>query len=106
GTRRPLAEISLDRHAGAPEEQGLRSAAEGEWPELLGHPVLHDHEARHLRRPLEVVVGAGGYLAVDDLLGGAAAQEHRDAVLQLAPGEEIAVFQRELIGRAQRADSS
>jgi hypothetical protein len=34
---------------------------------------------------LEVVGGAGGDLAEDDLLGGAAAERHREGVEQLAP---------------------
>src|SRR5439155_374176 len=80
--------------------------AEGHGSELLGHAVLHHHQPGHLGGAFEVVVGARGDLSVDDLFGRPPAQQDRDAVLQLAPGEEIAVLERELIGGAQRAHAA
>src|SRR5256884_9053199 len=82
-----LAVVALAAHPRAPQEE-RRALAERREPDPLGHAVLRDHQARDLRRTLEVVVGARRHLAVDQLLGDAATEEHRDAVLELATRHE------------------
>ena len=64
--------------------------AEHARAELLGHAEAHDHLLGGGGDLLEVVRRAGGDLAEDDLLGGAAAERHRHRVRQLrARGEEL-----------------
>ena len=47
------------------------------------HAVLGDDGAGHLARALKVVGGAGGDVVAEDLLGHAAAHEHRQLVFHL-----------------------
>ena len=54
----------------------------------------------------EVVGGAGREVAEDDLLGGAAAEQHRHLVLQLLARHQEAVLGRALDGVAERADAA
>ena len=95
-----VAVLALAAHARALEEE-RRALAVGGEPQPLGHPVLRHHQPRQLGGALEVVVGAGGDLAVHELLGHAAAQQHGDAVLQLAARHQEAVLGRELVGHAR-----
>src|SRR5207245_2532377 len=94
--------LATDPHA-LEEERG--ALAERRQPHAFGHAVLRDHQARDLRRTLEVVVRARRDLAVDQLLGHAAAEEHRDAVLELAPRQEEAILGRQLVGHPERRDT-
>ena len=56
--------------AGAGEERALAVAGQqGDRPELVAHPPPADHLPRDLGQLLDVGLGAGGDLAVDDLLG-------------------------------------
>src|SRR5437899_8205502 len=71
-----LAVVAL-AHPRALEEE-RRAIAERRQPHALGHPVLRDHQAGDLRRPLEVVVRARRDLTVDQPLRHPAADEHRD----------------------------
>ena len=52
-------------------------------PQRIRHAVTRDHVARHLRRALEVVAGAGGHLVHEDLFGDAPAEQHGDALQQV-----------------------
>ena len=77
-------------------EEGLAAVvAEDARAEALGHPEAHHHLLRRLGHLLEVVGGAGGDLAEDDLLGGAAAERHRHRVGQLGAGGEELVLGRQ-----------
>src|SRR3954452_2997342 len=79
----------------APKE-GLRAiVAEDAGAEPLRHAEAHDHLLGGLGHLLEVVRSAGGDLAEDDLLGGAAAQGHRHRVVQLGAGGEELVLGRQ-----------
>src|SRR6185503_16205003 len=93
GERRLVAELPIGGEAGAFQEHGLRAPAEGHGTELLRHAVLRDHQPRHLGGALEVIVSARRDLSIDDFLGHAPAQQHRDAVLELALGEEIPILE-------------
>src|SRR5581483_8234029 len=74
----------------AAQERLRAVVAEDPRAEALGHAEAHDHLLRGLGDLLEVIGGAGGDLAEDDLLGRAAAQGHRHGVGQLrARGEEL-----------------
>src|SRR4051794_6121109 len=57
--------------------------AEHARAELLAHAEAHHHLLRGGRDLLEVVRGAGGDLAEDDLLRGTAAERHRHRVREL-----------------------
>src|SRR4030095_5058101 len=98
-----LAVLPLAADSGALEEQRLALAVRGK-AHTLGHSVLRHHEAGQLGRALEVVVRAGRRLPVDEPLGDAPAQEHRDPVLQLAPGHQEALLRRQLVGHPERGD--
>ena len=63
----------------AAEEDRLFSLAVGERAELLAHAQLAHHRASDLRGAADVVGGAGGDLAEDDLFRDAAAERHGDA---------------------------
>ena len=66
--------------------------------ELVAHAKDGDHVAGHLGGALEVVAGAGGDVADDDLLGDAAAQEHGHVVDHLVARLQAPV----LFGDGQR----
>ena len=86
----------------AAEERLAAVVAEDARAEALGHPEAHHHLLRGLGHLLEVVGGAGGDLAEDDLLGGAAAQGHRHRVGQLGAGGEELVLGRQADRVAER----
>ncbi|GBD46607.1 hypothetical protein HRbin41_01435 [bacterium HR41] len=78
----------------ATEERLRVVVTEDARPELLGHPEAHHHLFGGVRDLLEVVGGAGGDLAEDELLGGTATERHRHRVLELGLGGEELVFGR------------
>ena len=71
-------------------------------PAQTAHAVVHDHAAGDLRGALEVVLGPGGDVAVDDFLGHRAGQEDLDAALQFALRQQVAVAFGPLHRVAQR----
>src|SRR6201747_968663 len=84
-------------------EEGLTAVvAEDAGAESLGHAEPHHHLLCRLGHLFEVVGGAGGDLAEDDLLGGAAAQGHRHRVGQLGAGGEELVLGRQADRVAER----
>ena len=97
-----LAEVLGAGHLAA-EEDVLLALAEGERAHPVGHAPLADHLAGHVGGLLEIVPRAGGLLLEHDLLGGAAAQQDRDAVDQVVPRVVVLVVGGELLGEAQRA---
>src|SRR5581483_1735499 len=86
----------------AAEEDVLVLRAEGHRPELVAHAPLADHLAGELARALEVVAGAGRHVAEDELLGGAAAEEDREVVLELLAAGGVAVVDRDLLREPER----
>ena len=64
----------------AAEEDLLFLLAERDRAELVAHAVLAHHAAGELGGLLDVVARAGGGVAEDQLLGGAAAEHHLQAV--------------------------
>jgi hypothetical protein len=61
----------------------VRRLLECRQPQLVAHAVLSDHVTGHLRRLLQIVLGARGNIAEDDLFGHAPTQQHIDPVEQL-----------------------
>ena len=88
-----------------PEEPGPVLVAERDRAERRAHAVVAHHHPREGGRVLQVVRGAGGGLAEDLLLGDAAAHEAGHPVAQLAPGEQVAVLDRQLQRVAERPDA-
>src|SRR5687767_705396 len=85
----------------AAEEDELVRPAVLERAELLAHAVLRHHLARHLRRLLDVVRGAGRDVAAEvQLLRGPAAEGGRDVVLEFLLRAEVAVLLRQGPGDA------
>src|SRR5262249_56428576 len=84
GERRVLAVVLLAGDL-TTQEDVLLVLAEGERAELVGHPPLADHLARHLGGLFEVVAGAGRLLLAHELLGGATADQDRGAGDQVLP---------------------
>src|SRR5215467_6500084 len=97
-----LAVVLLAGHLAA-EEDVLLVLAERERAELVGHAPLADHLASHLGGLLEVVAGTGGLLVQHDLLGGAAAQQDRDAIDQVVLRVVVLVVDRQLLGQTEGA---
>jgi hypothetical protein len=58
----------------------------------VGHAVAHDHVARQVGGPLEVVAGAGGHLVHEHLFGDAAAEQHADLVEHVLAVVAVAVL--------------
>src|SRR5712692_8202803 len=85
----------------AAEEDMLLRFPEGQRPHLVRHAPLADHLARHLRRLLEIIAGAGGLLLDDDFLGRAAAQQNGDLVDQVLLRVAVAIVRRQLHGEAE-----
>ncbi len=73
-------------------------------PSGVAHAPLGDHRARDVGGALQIVLRAGRDLADRDLLGGAAAEQHRQLVLQVAPLHQVAILERELHRVAERAE--
>ena len=76
----------------AAEEHELVALPERERAELVAHPELGDHPAGQVGRLLDVVAGAGRRVAEDQPLGGVAAEEPGDLVLELGLALEVAVL--------------
>src|SRR5690606_16306056 len=70
--------------------------------ELVAHSPAGHHLACQSGGLLDVALRTGGPRAVDDLLGGAAAQRAHDLRAQIGFGIVVAVCQRPLIGHAER----
>src|SRR5258708_31688924 len=62
----------------ATEEDELFAVTHRHVADLVRHPPLGHHPARHLRRPLDVVLGPGRDVAEDDLLRDPAAHDPGD----------------------------
>ncbi len=85
----------------AAQEDQLVALAEGERPELVAHAELGDHAAGQVGRLLDVVGGAGGGVAEDEPLGGVAAEQAGDLVLELALALQVAVLRGQGHGVAE-----
>ena len=70
----------------AAEEHLALLLAEAQRAEHVAHAELGDHLPGDLGGAVDVVLRAGGGLAEDELLGRAAAEQHRQLVAQLARG--------------------
>ena len=81
--------------------RALRSVAE-----RLVHAVARDHVARDVGRASQVVGGAGREDAEHQLLRSAAAQQHRDLVLQFLARHQVAVLGGALHRVAERPDAA
>src|SRR5690242_7129525 len=80
--RRLLAErlrAAESLEAGPPRQIGILAGRELHHAELLAHPPARHHVARHVRRLLDVALGARRLRAVDDLLRRAPAEHPDDA---------------------------
>ena len=89
----------------ADPQRGLRQphVAVGRAPHAGGaHRVVVDHRVGDVGDALEVVRGAGGDRAEDDLLGHAAAEQHGHVVEQLLARLQIAVLGRQVQRVAER----
>ena len=62
----------------------------------IAHAVDRDHLARDLRRPLNIVGGAAGNIAEHDFLRRAAAEQHRDILLQLILINAVLILNRRI----------
>ena len=71
--------------------------------DLVAHAELEHHRAGELGDALEVVGGAVGHGAEDDLLGGAAREQHLHQVEELLLRVQVAVFLRRVERVAERA---
>ena len=78
----------------ASEEDLVIRLAERLVPQFVGHAVVHDHLARLLGRALQVVRGARGDIAAEQLFGDATAQEHRQIVDHGSAADEELVLVR------------
>ena len=86
----------------AAEEDLLFLFAEDQRADLR-HAPLGDHLAGHLGGTLEVVAGPGGEPVEMQLLGDAAAHQHRDGRHQVVARVGVAVVHGKLLGHAQGA---
>lgn len=78
-----------------------RYPSERNRSELVAHAPARHHLAGEVGDLLHVVLGAGGPLAIHQLLCGAAAQDTDDAGTQLTFGVVVAVFLGSLVGDAK-----
>src|SRR3984893_17003160 len=85
----------------ATEEDELFLVAERQWAELLGHAPFGDHAARQLGGLADVVGGARGDVAEDELFRDAAAEDDGHVVVELTAGDQVAVLGRQLHGPAE-----
>ena len=77
------------------QEHHLFPLAEGPRPQLLAHAVPFDHAQSDLSSLFYIVTGSGGDLVEDQLLGNSTAHGHRQHILELVLGPQVAVFFRE-----------
>ena len=68
----------------AAEEHLALRVTEAHRAERVAHAELGDHLAGDGGGAVDVVLGAGGGIGEDQLLGGAAAEQHRELVDELA----------------------
>ena len=74
--------------------------------ERVAHAELGDHRARDVGGALQVVLRAGRDLAERDLLGRAAAEQHRELAEQIAARHQVAILERQLHRVAERAEAA
>ena len=74
--------------------------------ERVAHAELGDHRPRDVGGALEVVLRAGRDFAERDLLGGPAAEQHRELAQQVGPRHQVAILERQLHRVAQRAEAA
>ncbi len=82
GGRHLVGVVAAMPHVAA-EERFAVLLAELLGAEGVGHAELGDHGPGDLSGPLDVVLGAGGGVAEDQLLGGAAPEQHGQLVAEL-----------------------
>src|SRR5215469_2074697 len=85
----------------AAEEDGLFFLAESERTELA-HTPFANHVARDVGGAFDVVAGAGGDVAEEDLFSGAAAHENGQHAFEMVLGVGMLVVGRQLHGEAER----
>ena len=78
-----------------------RARQHGHEADGLGHAPAAHHLTGDRGDLLEIRLGPGGHVAVDDLFGGAAAQRADDPAAQIVGAVAIAVGCRALEGHAQ-----
>lgn len=66
-----------------------------------GHAELLDHPPGQRCGLLDVVLRSGGDVAEHQPLGGTTAHHHRQPVLELGLGEQIAILGRQLLGHPE-----
>ena len=87
----------------AAQENFVVRLAERLLAQRVGHAVVHDHLAGHLRGALQVVARAGRDVAAEDFLGNATAQEHGEFIVHLVSAHKEFVLVGNRHGVAQRA---
>jgi hypothetical protein len=97
-----LAVVAAAHQLGA-EEVGALALGVVDRADGFAHAELGDHRARHLGRALDVVEGAGGDVAAELLLGGAAAEGQRELADQAALLHVVALLVRQDPSHAERA---
>ena len=90
-------------HHGLAVQILVGNGGQGHEAEVLAHAVLHDHLPGQIGGPFDVVGGAGGLDAKDQLFGGAAAHQGHQLRHQLFLGVEVLLLLGHLHGVAQRA---
>ena len=74
--------------------------------ERVAHAPFGDHRPGDVGGALQVVLGAGGNLAEGDLLGRAAAEQHRELIEQILALHQVTIFERQLHRVAERAEAA
>src|SRR5690606_10288346 len=100
--RRRLAVRLLPRQRAAAAEELALGAGQRDGPDRVAHPPAGHHAVGHARDLLQVVLGAGRAVAVDELLGRPPAERAHDAAAQVALGEVVAVVLWPLVGDPER----
>ena len=100
-SRGRLGELARSRELAPQEGVGLAHAVR-DRPEFVAHAPQPDHPASEVRGGLEVALGAGRGLPDDDILGGPAAEHHRQAPEQVVTRVVAAVLVGSLLGHAER----
>src|SRR5262247_1241590 len=71
------------------EEQTTPLLLESAETKVGAHPVLSDHASGRVGSLLQIVLGAGGHVAEDDLLCDSTTQQDAQAIFQLRTDHEI-----------------